>query len=188
MGAYVKTTADGRYGLLGPDEHGLFELYRIASPEAAAEFAANVAADPELAELLGTNPDYVVGMVANPENIETAAIGLAPLTEGVMDGPPPAPPAPPTTDELPLPPEDPGSAVFTDPWTIAAMNFITTKVSILADQLDLKVVDGLSVSATFTMRFDHSGIHKGDLISFKIERPAPNPVEQATERAVTRGI
>lgn len=70
---YTRTTADGRYGLTGPDEYGYHTLWRIASPEAAAKHAADIAEDPELAELIGADPDYSCGLVGDPENIETAA-------------------------------------------------------------------------------------------------------------------
>lgn len=70
---YIATTEDGRYGLTGPDTLGYYNLYRVATPEAAAKFAADIAADPELGRLIGTDPDYHVGCVSNPANIETAA-------------------------------------------------------------------------------------------------------------------
>jgi hypothetical protein len=47
--AYVARTEDGRYGLAGPDTHGHYTLWRIASP------------------------DYPVGSVMDPANLEDAA-------------------------------------------------------------------------------------------------------------------
>lgn len=73
MSAYIARTTDGRYGLTAADEYGYHGLYRIASPEAAARFAAEIKADPELAALIGTNPDILVGCVSDPANIESAA-------------------------------------------------------------------------------------------------------------------
>jgi len=68
MNTYIATTDDGRYGLTA--DH---TLCRIATPEAAAQYAAGIAADPDLARLIGTNPDYPVGSVMDAANIESAA-------------------------------------------------------------------------------------------------------------------
>lgn len=73
MPDYIATTEDGRYGLTAADEYGYHNMHRIASPEAAAQFARDIAEDPELARLIGTDPDYHVGCVMDPANIETAA-------------------------------------------------------------------------------------------------------------------
>lgn len=69
---YIARSHDGRYGVTAPDEFG-HRMYSIASPTARKKFAADIATDPELADLIGTDPDCFVGYVTNLENLETAA-------------------------------------------------------------------------------------------------------------------
>jgi hypothetical protein len=70
---FIRKTADGRYGLTGPDKNGVHTLWKIATPEQAAQFATEIKADPDLARLIGTCPDVEVGFCYEPENIEWVA-------------------------------------------------------------------------------------------------------------------